>query len=246
MYGIREIADRTHANVATFIAPEDLPWDASQALRASGIVDVTKLDAESAAKMPLPSTRIVSLSTLDGASVGPDSGQDTIFFACAPALEKAPSTLCVEGAAQRWRALTPRGSWGAASSALPFWLAGYAQVRDPAVVPGELLLLNLARKLIRRGFDPTVLGAVKEVERGAEVLGRAGEDSFVAVGIAPEAPWLVPYTDADSWSLDGEPHVTPLAPGTRITVTPVRGTRALHAPLDARRTIVFRHAMEKK
>jgi hypothetical protein len=246
LYGIREIREQSHTNVTTWLAPSDLPWDATQALRASGVVELATLDAESAAKMPTPSTRIVSISILDGATVSPDAGQDTIFFTCTPQLEKSESTVCVEGAAQRWRALTPRGSWGAASSALPFWMAGYAQARDPAVVPGQLSLLTLARKLIRRGFEPTVLGAVKELDRGAEVLGRAGEDSIVAVGIAPEPPWLVPYTDGAAWSIDGEPRVIPLAPGTRITVLPTKNAAPLHSTLDARRTIVFRHGTEKK
>ncbi len=246
LYGVREIRDQAHANVTTWIAPDDLPWDAAQALRATGIVEIAKLDTESAAKMPIPSTRIFSLSAVDGATVSPDAGQDTIFFTCAPLLEKAESTICVEGAAQRWRATTPHGAWGAASSALPFWLAGYAQVRDPAVVPGQLLLLTLARKLIRRGFEPTVLDGVKELDHGAEILGRAGDDSVVAVGIAPEAPWLVPYTDGPAWSVDGEPRVIPLLPGTRITLTPSKNAASLHAPLEARRTIVFRHGQEKK
>lgn len=248
LYGIREISSSLHINVATWIAPGDLTWDAAQALRASGIVEIAQLDNESASKMPIPSTRIFSLSTLEGATVAPDAGQDTIFFACAPLLEKSESAICVEGAAQRWRATTPKGAWGAASSALPFWLAGYAQVRDPAVVPGELSLLTLARKLIRRGFDPTVLGAVKELDHGAEGLGRAGEDAVVAVGIAPEAPWLTAYTDGDPWSIDGEPRVVPLAPGARIALAPSRNAAPLHAAIESRRTIVFRHAtsQEKK
>ena len=246
LFGIREAAANANAKITTWIAPGDLPWDASEALRASGVVELAPLDAESAAKMPIPSTRIFSLSTIDGATAAPDSGSDTIFFSCSPPLEKSASTICVEAAAQRWRAMTPRGAWGGASAALPFWLAGYAPAHDPAVVPGELLLLTLARKLMRRGFEPTVLDAVKEVDRGAEVLGRASEDSIVAVGIAPEPPWLVPYTDGDAWSIDDEPHVTPLAPGVRITVTPTKGAMPLHSALEARRTIVFRHAMEKK
>lgn len=246
LYGIREIREQAHANVTTWITPDDLSWDATQALRASGISELATLDPVSAAKMPIPSTRVFSLSTSDGATISPDSGQDTIFFKCAPDLEKSESTICVEGAAQRWRALTPRGSWGAASSAVPFWMAGYAQVRDPGVVPGQLSLLTLARKLIRRGFEPTVLDGVKELDRGAEVLGRAGEDSVVAVGIAPEAPWLAPYTDGATWSIDGEPRVVPLSPGTRITLTPTKDAAPLRSAIDARRTIVFRHASEKK
>jgi hypothetical protein len=246
LYGVREIREQSHTNVTTWLAPADLPWDATQALRASGIVELATLDAESAAKMPIPSTRIVAVSILESATISPDAGQDTIFFACAPQLEKSESAICVEGAAQRWRALTPRGSWGAASSALPFWMAGYAQVRDPAVVPSQLSLLTLARKLIRRGFEPTVLAGVKELDHGAEVLGRAGEDSVVAVGIAPEAPWLVPYTDGAAWSIDDEPRVVPLAPGTRIALTPAKTATPLHSGLDARRTIVFRHGLEKK
>ncbi|MGH7285306.1 MAG: hypothetical protein ACRELY_27600, partial [Polyangiaceae bacterium] len=80
------------------------------------------------------------------------------------------------------------------------------------------------------------------------VLGRAGEDSIVAVGAAPQAPWLVPYTDGAAWSIDGEPRVIPLAPGVRITLKPSVGSAGFNGGLESRRTIVFRHAVvqEKK
>lgn len=245
---MRETATAEKASLATWIAAEDLPWDAANALRASAVVQVSELDPEAAGKMPIPSTRLFALSTIDDATVAPDASQDTIFFSCAPPLENATSTICVEAAPQRLHATTPRGAWGAASAALPFWMAGFTQAREPSVVPVQAELLALARKLVHRGFEPTILGAIKETERGAEVLGRAGEDAIVAVGAAPQAPWAVPYTDGPAWSLDGEPRVVPLAPGARVSLMPPAGSAQLRAPLDARRTIVFRRSTttEKK
>lgn len=248
IYGMREVATRAGMKLSTWLVPEDLPWDAANALRASGISDVEELDPEAAGKVPNAATHFFSLSTIDGASVAPDTSQDMIFFSCAPPLGKAETVICAEAAPSRLRASTPRGSWGAASSMLPFWLAGYTQAHDPGAVPSEVALLTLARGLIHRGFEPTILGAIKEIESGVEVLGRAGEDSIVAVGAAPQAPWLVTYTDGPAWKIDGEPHVIPLAPGARITLGPSPGAAAFHGGVESRRTIVFRHAIaqEKK
>ena len=248
IYGMREIAAKAGTKLSTWILPDDLPWDAANALRASGLTDVEELDPEAAGKMPNAATHFFSLSTVEGATVAPDTSQDMIFFTCAPPIDKAEQTICAEAAASRLRASTPRGSWGAASSLLPFWMAGYTQAHDPAAVPSELALLALARALIHRNFEPTILGSIKELESGVEVLGRAGEDSIVAVGAAPQAPWLVTYTDGAAWSIGGEPRVIPLSPGARITLKPSPGSAAFHGGLESRRTIVFRHAVaqEKK
>ncbi|HEX7662932.1 MAG TPA: hypothetical protein VF407_00400 [Polyangiaceae bacterium] len=249
LYGMRETALANDVALKTWIAPEDLAWDATNALKASGITEAVTLDVDAAGKMPIPSTRIFAISTVDGAQVTPDVSQDTIFSFCAPPIDKAESVICAEAGPQRIHATSPRGSWGAASSALPFWMAGYGGVKDPGVVPGEVALLGLARKLLHRGFEPTILGGAKELDRGVEIAGRAGEDRVVAVGVAPAAPWLVPYTDGDAWVVgSGEPRVVPLAPGAHVTLLPSKGATGFTSPIEARRTIVFRHAAapEKK
>ncbi len=244
LYGMRETAHASDLALSTWIAPEDLAWDATNALKASAVADAVTLDVDAAGKMPSPSTRIFALSTVDGATVTPDVSQDTIYSFCAPPLDSSESTICAEAAPQRLHATSPHGSWGAASAALPFWMAGYGAVRDPGVVPGEVALLTLARKLVHRGFEPTILGGAKELERGVEIAGRAGEDRIVAVGVAPAAPWLVPYTDGAAWSVgSGEPRVVALAPGAHVTLSPAKGAPGFTSPIEARRTIVFRHAV---
>ncbi|MGH7282637.1 MAG: hypothetical protein ACRELY_14010, partial [Polyangiaceae bacterium] len=125
IYGMREIAARTGTKLSTWILPDDLPWDAANALRASGLTDVEELDPEAAGKVPNAATHFFALSMIDGASVAPDTSQDMIFFSCTPALDKAEQTICAEAGPSRLRASTPRGSWGAASATLPFWMAGY-------------------------------------------------------------------------------------------------------------------------
>ena len=111
-----------------------------------------------------------------------------------------------------------------------------ASVKDPDLVPLELHLLEHAIRLSARGFEATVIEGVTETEDGVTILGRSGEDAIVAIGIWPAAPWVEPY----GWSLDNEPAITPLAKGARVHLTATDKTKA---PLNARRTVVFRHAV---
>ena len=102
--------------------------------------------------------------------------------------------------------------------------------------------ITLARALQREGFEPTTIEAMTELEKGAEVLGRANEDAIVAVTLAPVEPWAIPLAEAPevSWSLDasGPPHVVPLRPLDRVTLVPPAKTKL--PPKDKRRTVVFR------
>jgi hypothetical protein len=69
------------------------------------------------------------------------------------------------------------------------------------------------------------------------VLGRARDDAVVAVEIAKVAPWVMPYSDAAPWTLEGDPREVPLAPGGRVTLT---ASPHPEAEAKQRRTIVFR------
>ena len=74
------------------------------------------------------------------------------------------------------------------------------------------------------------------------VVGRAGEDAIVAVGLGPKPPWAFPYSDAVPWDLGDEPRVVALQPGLAVKLT---STPPPNAPIEKRRTIVFRHAARR-
>src|SRR5690606_25106116 len=124
-----------------------------------------------------------------------------------------------------------------ARAALPFWLFALEGVSEPAALKLETQLVSLARRLRRDGFEATTIEAVTELDHGAEILGRAGEDAFVAIGLAPHAPWVFPYSDGPAWTIDGEPRVVPIRPLERVTV---RATTRKLPPKATRRTVVFR------
>jgi hypothetical protein len=84
-----------------------------------------------------------------------------------------------------------------------------------------------------------VLEGVTELADGVRVTGRAGEDAVVAVGIVPKPPWVFPYTDAVPWDLGDAPRVVELRPGATVKLI---SSPPPNAPLDKRRTIVFRRA----
>jgi hypothetical protein len=60
---------------------------------------------------------------------------------------------------------------------------------------------------------------------------------MIAVGLWPVPPFIHPYSDGPTWTLDAEPHVMHIAAGERVSL-PVRGAAAI-AP-EKRRTVVFR------
>ena len=100
-------------------------------------------------------------------------------------------------------------------------------------------LLALARRLVREGFEPTVLEGVTELRDGVRVVGRAGEDAVVAIGLGPKPPWVFPYTDGVPWDLGDAPRVVAAAAGAAVKLT---SSPPPDAPLEKRRTVVFRHA----
>jgi hypothetical protein len=126
---------------------------------------------------------------------------------------------------------------GVARSKLPFWLLAVQGVSEPVALRREVQLIGLARRLVRDGFEPTTIEAVTEIDKGAEVLGRANEDAIVVLGLAPTDPWVFPYTDGPTWSLEGEPRIVPIKPLERVVVTTTAKTLP---PKATRRTIVFR------
>lgn len=127
-----------------------------------------------------------------------------------------------------------RGSRAAAS-----WLSTLASRAEPDAVARIPEVLALARRLAREGFEPTVLEGVVELTDGVRVVGRAGENAIVAVGLAPKAPWVFPYTDGVPWDLGDPPRTVDLQPGTAVKLV---ASPAPSSPLDKRRTVVFRRS----
>jgi hypothetical protein len=160
-----------------------------------------------------------------------------VFSFCDPSLAKSTATLCVFSGSQKWRVDGAETIGGIARAKAPFWLFGLQDVNEPAALKVQTELIALARKLRRDGFEPTTIEAVTELDKGAEVLGRAKEDGMVAFALAPVAPFVFPYTDGPAWRVDGEPRVIPIKPLERVTVS--ASTKTL-PPKAQRRTVVFR------
>lgn len=245
MLGMREAARRAKlGDPAGWVPPGDLGEDASDVLRASGVVDpVIVWPKPSSGPARALDPRIVALSVAPGGSFVGDRKVGA-SFECAPTL--APSvagqSLCVQSWPQTWRPIGVDGAGGAAEAPLPFWMSMYQGVDDPRGIAQEVALLALARRLTAAGFEPTVLEGVVELPKGIDVIGRVGEDAIVAIGMAPRAPWAFPYTDGDPWTLDAEPRVVELKPGEHALLT----SSVANAIGEAdRRTVVFRRPVRR-
>lgn len=235
--GLHESAERAQMPLAAAaVPPTDHGWSAKNLLLASAIpeavITVTntpELDAD-------PEARLVALSVAKpGALVG--EAPADVFSFCNAALDRATAAVCAFSGAHKWRVEGADAVGGLARAKLPFWLFGLQGVSEPAALKVQTDLVTLARRLKREGFEPTTIEAITELDKGAEVLGRANEDAIVAVGLAPSAPWVFPYSDGPAWKVDGEPRVIPIEPLERITVT---STVKPLPPKATRRTVVFR------
>ncbi|MBX3219225.1 MAG: hypothetical protein KF795_01825 [Labilithrix sp.] len=235
--GAREAAARAELAIAAATVPAgDRGWSATQVLLASGIPATLVTAANAPDLGGDPEARIVALSLERGGSLVVDLPPDVYSF-CEPALDKALSTVCVFSGPQKWRADGAGTVAGLARAKHPFWLFGLQGVNEPAALKAETQLVNLARRLHGEGFEPTTIEAVTELDKGAEVLGRANEDAIVAFSLAPVAPWVFPYTDGPAWTLESEPRIVPVKPLERVTVT---ATTKTLPPKAIRRTVVFR------
>jgi hypothetical protein len=179
-----------------------------------------------------PQARVVVI-----ARAATDEPLDVAPLTCEPPVGKGiAESICIVPPGQRWVSRAARPVMALAP--LPVWLRALAEVTDPNAHHQALRVLSLGRRLVRQGFDPTILESVKETfGGGVEISGRQGEDRVIAVGLGPKPPYAVPLSNAAPWTLDGEPTVMPLAPGKRINI---RNALLVPMPLDARRTLVFR------
>ncbi len=241
--GARECAEGvgvTIAPEATWLRPEDLPWDARALLRASGLSEVTA--SPLGVEPGPPDRRVVGLAlAADASAVSEPEG---VVVACDPPLAAGVrESLCAHSAPVSWfnKKDAPAGS---ARGVLPVWLSpleGHREIDAVARIPE---LLALTRRLARDGFEATALEGVTELPDGVRIVGRAGEDAVVAVGLEPKAPWALPYFEATKggvpWDLGDAPRVVALKPGDSVMLV---ASPPSTAPLSVRRTVVFRHAL---
>ncbi len=239
LLGARECADAAGVIVAadaTWLRGEDLPWEAAAVLRASSASDVTS--APLRVEPGAPDARLVALALSLGASAV--SEPEGVVLACDPPLAAGSrDSVCAHSAPVSWFNKKDAPA-GAARASLPFWLSTLEGHRELDAVARIPELLTLARRLTREGFEPTTLEGITELPSGVRITGRAGEDAVVAVGLASRPPWAFPYSDAVPWDLGDAPRVVSLRPGESVTLT---SSPPPTAPLNTRRTVVFRHAL---
>lgn len=221
---------------ATWLRPGDGAWDAAAILHAS------KLDSPVGEAVPAepaaPDARVTALVYTGAARLASAPPGTTV--ACDPPLASPTSlseSVCASVSPVAWWRGGDAPAWSA-RAALPFWLTTLEGHHEPDAIARIPELLALARTLARRGFEPTVLEGVTELPTGVRVVGRAGEDAVVAVGLAARAPWVFPYTDGDAWEIGEPPRVVELQPGIAVTLTT---SPPSSVPVDKRRTVVFRH-----
>ena len=243
--GLREAAEDAGMPLQAATVPaRDRGWSAKQLLLASAIPE-TLITVSNAPDLGVDAeARIIALSMEKPNALVPDTPADVFSF-CDPPLTTALATVCVFSGPQKWRVDGANVDGGVARAKLPFWLFGLQGVSEPAALKVETTLVTLARRLRREGFEPTTIDAVTELDKGAEVLGRAGEDAMVVVGLAQAAPWAFPYTDGPAWTIEGEPRVIPIKPLERVTVSTTTPAAARTLPPKAgRRTVVFRRQIQ--
>jgi hypothetical protein len=238
-WGLRQLLRHTPlSRAALVLAPGDRPWDAKLLLMASQIPEATITTGASPDVPDDRDARVVALSFETPNALTPETPADTFSY-CDPPLDPSMrEAICVFSGAQKWRnggGATSEG--GLARARLPPWLFAMQAASDPNALKGITQLLALARRLARDGFTPTTIEALTELPGGTEVLGRAGEDAVVAVGVVPVEPWVYPLSDGAPWTLGEAPRVVALRPLQRITLT--AALRAL-PPKALRHTVVFR------
>jgi len=239
LHGLHEVARTSGLGVAAAVVPPaDRGWDAKQVLLLSQLPEQTIGLAAAPDVASEAEARVVALSFETPGALSPELPADTFSY-CDPTLDaNVTSSFCLFSSSQKWRPSGSEAVGGIARAKLPSWLYTMQGAADPFALKGMTQLFALARRLGRTGFVPTTLEALTELPNGVEILGRTGEDAVVAVGIAPNPPWVFPFTDGAPWSLDGgEPRIVPVKVLERVVLTT---TLKPLPPREKRRTVVFR------
>jgi hypothetical protein len=224
-----------------WVPPGDLGWDAKNALLASGAPDA-QVTAGDGIAQHVSEARLVSIATAasgggaraDGA--GGADGQDGVY-GCVPAFGGA-RTVCEQAGPLTWRVVGDPRSTGIAQAKLPFWLSAMNGLDTTRAQEAAARLLAFARRLHALGYRATSSDGIEELPTGVQVHGVGGADQIIAVGVGNEEPFVLPYTDAPPWTLDGTPRAVPIAQGQVLKLISVSGR---DLPPANRRTVVFRH-----
>jgi hypothetical protein len=240
LLGARECAESASVPVAreaTWLREGDLAWDASALLRASLLSDVTTTELPS--EPGDPDGRVAAIAQSATAKV--EARPSDVVIACDPGRDaSAPqrTAVCASAKPVSWFRRSDAPAVVARAS-LPVWLSLLSSHQEPDAVARIPEILALARRMGREGFEPTVFEGVVELPDGVRVVGRAGENAVVAIGLGPKAPWVFPFTDSVPWDLGDAPREVDLQPGTAVKLV---STPPPSSPIDKRRTIVFRRS----
>ncbi len=237
--GLRDIARIVGSPLAAeAIAPSDRAWSAKQALVVASVPEQLVNIASTPDIPPDADARLVALSFATPNALTSES-PDGVFSYCEPPLDaKTVDSLCAFSGPQFWHLGSKDAVAGIARAKLPFWLFALEGVSDPVALKVETQMVSLSKKLRYEGFEPTTLEAITEVEKGADILGRSGEDAVVAVALAPVAPFAFPLTDGPAWTLDEAPRVVAVKPLEKVLL--VSTEKKLPPAKDKRRTVVYR------
>lgn len=236
LLGMRECAESAGMHVPTdaaWLPNADLAWDATSLLHASTLTDIASSDLPTEAGEP--DGRVTAIASAAGARLVSSPADATV--SCDPSrATPEPTIVCASSKPVAWwrRSDAPAA---AARAPMPLWLSLLASRPEPDAIARIPELLALARRLAREGFEPTVFEGVVELADGVRVVGRAGENAVVAVGLGGKPPWVFPFTDGIPWDLGDAPRVVDLQPGVAVKLV-----SSPAPPVDKRRTIVFRRS----
>jgi hypothetical protein len=225
LLGMRETSERAGRPAALWIAGEDMSFDATAALLASGLAPSGPGDKAGVSFVAV-STGAQSMLSVSEATPG---------VLCRPAVEIGVArALCL---ATRADALGGPGGLppGTAAAKRPLWLP--VSAGDRVQHERVLDVLALGRRLSAAGFELTTLMGFVEIPGGVEISGRSGEDEVVAIAVSASPPYIHTLTDGAPWKLDGDPRAVPLPAGKTVklkAVPPFLGQRG------GRETIVWR------
>lgn len=225
-------------SIDAWLPEDDVAWDASATLRATGVVPAEISGVTDGAIVK--AARVIALS-LAGAVAKVDAINSLSYLCEPPLTDTSKTALCAEATGLSWHQVGDVGKSGIAEAPLPFWLQAFAGPVNHSGLTLQLSLLKLAERLTLEGFEPTTLDGVTETDDGAKVNGRGGSDAIVAVQLTHEDPWVSPCSEGAAWTLDHDPVVVPLQAGAQSTLSCVPKV----AKASDRRTVVFRHALAR-
>jgi hypothetical protein len=247
--GLEEILELARLKIpegSIAVPHSDHAWNAKQLLVASAVPEGLVTTA-AAPDIPVDNeARLASVSFGAPKALVAVPG-DEVFSFCEPLLtDTSLDSMCVFSGPHAWKISNSESVGGVARAKLPFWLFGLQDATEPAAMKVAADLVTFTRRMRRLGFEPTAMEAMTETPNGVDVLGRANEDAVIALGLAPEPPWLFPYADdaKAAWSITtGEPRVVPVKVLEKVKL--VTTTRGRLPPKETRRTVVYRRQVKK-